>query len=357
MERCGARRPSDPEGWYLCELPKGHTFPHSDRDYDTWSNGMEEPKTDMDAVIDAGGHITEEGEGTYLIPTVAAKEQCGARWREDEGRGFDGEIGWPCVRPAGHTGAHADKDAESWSFPTLPADSCGHYVGDEYNTDRPCRLPFGHDGEHSDAGQCPATIGRRGEGEHENYLIYQCDGPPGHGGVHHNEEHHHAWNQDGYSFETIPADTLTGRPTEEIIRELAERLTRLEEQPTLTELATSLGRIMERLNVVEENADRVVKIAENLRVRVPSFGPQPVTGAGIAALTSQLRKLTEVLDHMGRHESGNSSWPKRQTPSEPCPVTVRANVSGSTPWNCTRPMGHGGMHTDSEGYTWSVSGI
>lgn len=88
MERCEARRPSDPEGWYLCELPKGHTFPHSDRDYDTWSNVMEEPKTDMDAVIDAGGHITEEGEGTYLIPTVAAKEQCGARRREDEGRGF-----------------------------------------------------------------------------------------------------------------------------------------------------------------------------------------------------------------------------------------------------------------------------
>lgn len=155
-------------------------------------------------------------------------------------------------------------------------DSCGHYVGDEYNTDRPCRLPFGHDGEHSDAGQCPATIGRRGEGEHENYLIYQCDGPPGHGGVHHNEEHHHAWNQDGYSFETIPADTLTGRPTEEIIRELAERLTRLEGRQSL----------------VEENADRIVKIAENLRVRVPSGGQDRLA---VAALNHHLGKLTTLL--------------------------------------------------------------
>lgn len=265
MERCGARRPSDPEGWYLCELPKGHTFPHSDRDYDTWSNGMEEPKTDMGAVIDAGGH----------------------------------------------------------------------------NTDRPCRLPFGHDGEHSDAGQCPATIGRRGEGENRDLVIYRCDGPVGHGGVHHNEEHKHAWNQDGYSFETIPADKLTGRPTEDIIRELAERLTRLESR----EFDARVTRLEGKVRGLSD---------EETRARVAGPG---LTHLSVAALTSQLRKLTEVLDQVTRLESPAPVEVERDPGPEPCPVTVRANVSGSTPWNCILHRDHGGMHTDSEGYTWTVAGV
>lgn len=387
MERCGARRGTDSGGWYPCVLSKGHTAPiHMDHDSDTWRDDM--------------GHCTvtnNEGHQCYLIPdhdqehrftsvriacgtqfpegpcagtrghrgdctanaddipSVREADECGARRREG-----DHDV-WPCIRPSGHTGMHADKDGDRWSFPMLTEEMCGRDI-DDSGEDRACRLNTGHDGEHRDGLTCGKPVDVGGSGLLEN--ARPCEQSPGHTGP--------CFVYGG----AVPAepDTLTGRRTEDIIREMAERLTRLEEQPTLTELATSLGRIMERLNAVEENADRVVKIAENLRTHADSFEhglghvlreiiellrerlPEPpAPRCGHRALSSlDLCELEE--GHDGRHRGGNSSWPRGDGP-QPCPVTVRANVSGSIPWNCTRPLGHGGMHSDSEGYTWTVSGI
>lgn len=350
-----------------CVRREGHAGPHIDRDQDTWSNDMasctetnnegqqcylirdhdQEHRftsvviacnTLLDDGVCAGvrGHRGDCTANADDIPSMPETDQCGAHRRE-------GSAKWPCTRPSGHARYHQDSDGHRWSFPTLLEEMCGAITRvDDSEHSRACRLPTDHAGEHLD--QCPSTIGKPGEGEHEHYLIVQCDGPPGHEGVHHNEEHKHAWNPDGYP------------PAEPVTESYDARLTRLEEQPTLTELATSLGRIMERLNVVEENADRAVKIAENLRVRVPAYSTGGDPGLAMAALTSQLRKLTEVLDNVTRLEAPAPVEVAPDPVPETCPARLTYGGPGSG-YRCIRHRDHEGLHMDSDNDMWGITGL